>query len=181
MAGINGTQRARGMAVFVGIDPDVDRSGVARLDMVGGAPASLSLSSIAFGALLFFLSKLRDEMAAGGTPCVVVVEAGWANKGNWHVRWSDNNKLACAKGYNVGRNHEAGRKIVELVKALGFHVDEVRPLRKIWKGKDGKISAAEFGALTGFRQRSTQDARDAGLLAWNAAGLPLRISVSGGG
>lgn len=159
---------------IIGVDPDVERSGVARLDMDGGSP-SLSLRSMEFGELARFLLSLRDEAARGGFPVAVVVEAGWLNRGNWHLRWSDTGRLACAKGYQVGRNHEAGRKTAELCRGLGFLVVEQRPLRKLWSGKDKKITAAEFRMVTGYDRRSTQDARDAGLLAWAHAGLPLRM------
>lgn len=163
-----------GARVLIGIDPDVDRSGVARLDMEG--EARLSLSSLTFPELLSFLASLRDETARTGAHCRVVVEAGWLNKGNWHVRWHDTTGLACAKGYQVGRNHEAGRKIAELARGLGFQVDEVRPLRKLWKGRDGKITADELRYFTGYSKRSTQDARDAALLAWRQAGLPVVVA-----
>lgn len=157
---------------IIGVDPDVERSGVARLDMAGGGRA-LALRSMEFGELARFLLSLRDEAARGGFPVTVVVEAGWLNRGNWHLRWSDSGRLACAKGYQVGRNHEAGRKISELCRGLGFLVVEQRPLRKLWSGKDKKITAAEFCMVTGYDKRSTQDARDAGLLAWAHAGLPF--------
>lgn len=161
---------------IIGIDPDVERSGVARLDMDGGSP-SLSLWSMEFGELARFLLSLRDEAAKGGFPVSVVVEAGWLNHGNWHLRWSDTGRLACAKGYQVGRNHETGRKMVELCRGLGFLVIEQRPLRKMWSGKDRKITAAELRVVTGYGQRSTQDARDAALLAWVQAGLPLKADA----
>lgn len=159
--------------IVVGVDPDVDRSGVARLDLGDGA--RLSLQSLSFAEFLHFLLRVRDEAARSGSGLVVVVEAGWFNRGNWHLRWSDNNRLACAKGYNVGRNHEAGRKIVELAAALGVKVAEVRPLRKLWRGKGGKITREELAWFTGCSERSTQDARDAALLAWAYAGLPVTV------
>ncbi len=158
--------------VFIGIDPDVDKSGVARLDVTEKG-AELALCSLCLRDLLFLLMKARDEVSRGGLRCSVVVEAGWRNKGNWHVRWHDTNRLACAKGYQVGRNHEAGRKIVEMASALGFRVEEVKPLRKGWRGRDGKITSEELAYFTGYKGRSSQDARDAALLAWDAAGLPV--------
>lgn len=158
---------------IIGVDPDVDRSGVARLDVDNGR-VGLMLQSLEFGEFARFLLAIRDEAARGGFPVTVVVEAGWLNHGNWHLRWSDTVRLACAKGYQVGRNHEAGRKTVELCRGLGFLVVEQRPLRKMWGGKDRKITAAELRAVTGYDKRSAQDARDAALLAWKQAGLPLR-------
>lgn len=162
--------------IIIGIDPDVDRSGWARID--GGNAATLTLESLDFGTLAIRLLALRAEATKAGAGVTVAVEAGWLNKGNWHVRWHDTTGLACAKGYNVGRNHEAGRKIVELARALGFKVEERRPLRKLWRGAGKKITAAEFKAVTGYAPRSTQDARDAGLIAWTEAGLPLRVPTA---
>lgn len=162
---------------IIGVDPDVERSGVARLDIVGER-VDLALQSLEFGELARFLLALRDEAARGGFPVTVVVEAGWLNRGNWHLRWSDTGRLACAKGYQVGRNHEAGRKTVELCRGLGFLVVEQRPLRKMWRGKDRKITAAELRIVTGYDRRSSQDARDAALLAWVQAGLSLKLPLS---
>ena len=79
---------------------------------------------------------------------------------------------------NVGANHETGRKIVEMCRHWGIHVEEQRPLQKMWRGKGGKITAAELKEITGITSRTNQDERDAALLAWVWAGLPVRIRTT---
>ena len=156
---------------FIGIDPDVDKSGFAFLNK---ETKELTLESVSFPMLLNRLVQAK----AGGEPVQVIVEAGWLNQGNWHIRWGDNKGQAAKKGYQVGRNHEAGMKIVEVAKFFGFDVVEQRPLRKCWKGKDGKITAEELAAFTGYTSRSNQDARDAALLCWHAANLPIIMNLN---
>ena len=52
---------------------------------------------------------------------------------------------------------------------------EQYPLRKIWKGKDGKITDEEIKAFMPIIERTNQEERDAALLAWNEAGFPMKI------
>lgn len=157
-------------AVYIGIDPDVELSGFAVLNV---QTKELELASLSFKEILAAFMRIKAE----GTDAVVVVEAGWLNKGNWHLKFHDNRGMAAAKGYQVGRNHEAGKKIIEAAEFFGYEVIEQRPLRKIWKGKDRKISAEEFAQLTGYTKRSNQDSRDAGLLCLNAANIPLIMNA----
>ena len=77
---------------------------------------------------------------------------------------------------DVGANHETGRKIVEMCRHYGIKVLEHAPLVKCWKGRDGKITHEELVAFTGLMGgRTNQDARDAALLAWVFANLPIRV------
>lgn len=156
---------------YIGIDPDVEKSGFALLNR---ETRELTLESLTFPQLLNRLVQAK----ASGEPTQVVVEAGWLNQGNWHIRYTDNKGQAAKKGYQVGRNHEAGMKIVEVAKFFGFEVVEQRPLRKCWKGKDGKITAEELAAFTGYTKRSNQDARDSALLVWHAANLPIIMNYN---
>jgi hypothetical protein len=57
----------------------------------------------------------------------------------------------------------------------GLHVTLRRPLTKCWHGKDRKITQAELEAITGTAGRTNQEMRDAALLAWVEAGLPIRV------
>jgi hypothetical protein len=165
---------------IIGIDPDVEKSGAAYLHV---PTRKMECSSMTFPQLIDYLqfvkTEIEDEkMLAGfgyndGEQAIVVVEAGWLNKSNWHLKNNDSKRVASAKGNSAGRNHETGRKIVEIAKHYGFDVHEQRPLKKIWKGKDGKITAEEFEAITGVMGRTSQDIRDAGLIAWNFAELPM--------
>ena len=102
---------------------------------------------------------------------LVVVEAGWLNKPNWHLTAKDSPRIAAAMGNRTGRNHETGRKIVEMARHYGLTVKEAKPLRKCWRGKDGKITHGELAlqlsrrGINGLGKTSCQDARDAAWLA----------------
>lgn len=155
--------------IIIAIDPDVERSGVATLAI---NERKLGTFSLTFPELMdAFQLFLPDKT-------LVVVEAGWLNKPNWHLTAKDSARIAAAKGNSTGRNHETGRKIVEMARHYGLHVEEAKPLRKCWRGRDGKITHEELiQFIPGLPKRTTQDIRDAALLAWTYAGLPIRINV----
>lgn len=153
--------------IIIGIDPDVNKSGVGVVSRDGRIEACVSLS---FPELLEYL-----KMAATHTSVVVVVEASWKISTNWHTGRGDSIRTAARKGKDAGRCHEVGRKIVECAQYYGLEVVERLPLKKIWKGKDGKITDEEIKAFMPIQGRTNQEERDAALLAWDYAGLPIWI------
>lgn len=160
--------------IIVAIDPDTEESGVARLDT---KTRSFNIQTLPFPELLDYLQCAKEGCAKNGESLIVLVEAGWVIQSNWHLRKGDNARIACAKGNSTGRNHETGRKIVEMCKHYEIEVLTHFPLKKHWKGKDGKITHEELAYFTGIKKRTNQDARDAALLAWNFAGFPIRMKV----
>lgn len=156
--------------MVIAIDPDTVKSGVAVLET---ETRKMETSSLTFALLLDYLQFVKAKAKEAGKTFAVVVEAGWlAQKSNYHgVNGRKGERIA----KNVGANHETGRKIVELCRHWGMDVVEQRPLQKMWRGRDGKITAEELQAVTGLTGRTSQDARDAALLAWVWAGLPVRI------
>ena len=68
-------------------------------------------------------------------------------------------------------------KLNDMCEHYGIEVMAHAPLRKCWQGKDGKITHEELAYFTGITGRTNQDERDAGLLAWNYAGMPIRAKV----
>jgi hypothetical protein len=157
---------------IVAIDPDVEKSGVAELSP---QRRLLEVTNLTFPQLLDYLQARKKMSDVAHTSLIVVVEAGWLNQSNWHLRSKDNARVASAKGNSAGRNHEVGRKIVEMCRHYGIEVIEQRPLKKCWKGKDGKITHEELASFTGLTGKTNQDARDAALLAWTFANLPIRL------
>ncbi|WP_343320245.1 hypothetical protein [Sphingobacterium multivorum] len=144
-------------ALIIGIDPDVDKSGVAIYNKV---TKGIELSVLSFFSLFDLLklekSKIRE----------VVVEASWLiKKSNFHNE-TKGARVASRIGSKTGANHEVGRKIVEMCESLDIKCICVRPLKKRWKGRDGKITHEEFKMLTNISQRTNQEMRDAGLLVW---------------
>lgn len=165
---------------IIAIDPDVDKSGFAVLDVRHRVFAELR--ALSFPHLLDRLISLK---ILSGT-VKVIVEAGWLNESNWHLSKIENKYRAASKGNAVGRNHEVGRKIAEMAKHYGLQVEEVKPLSKsfkigrksynLWKGKDGKITHEEFVQITRYIGQTNQETRDAGLIAWQYADLPVTVS-----
>jgi hypothetical protein len=153
---------------IIAIDPDVDKSGVAVLDVKG---KHLSVLNLPFPKLIDFLKWVNEDK--NDFPFIVIVEAGWLNKSNWHLKAEDNIKAASAKGNSNGRNHQVGKIIVEMCRHYGIDVVEMRPLKKMWKGRDGKITHEELAVFTGITGRTNQEERDAALIAWVYAGLPI--------
>ena len=156
---------------IMAIDPDTEKSGVAMLD--------LKRSEVEAGAMPFpeLLDMLRD-VSQWTSPCKVVIEGGWlVSKSNYHyARGRGGERIA----KNVGANHETGRKIVEMLAYWGIEHEVIHPLKKCWKGRDGKITLAELNSLLrgmGIKEmgRCNQDVRDAVLIALTCSGLPMRM------
>ncbi len=137
--------------MLVGIDPDIDKSGVAVKE-----GDKFLLYSLKFWDLFEFLSQSRPDK--------VVIEGGWLHdKSNFRKTTSSN--VSARIGKNVGANHETGRKIVEMCEYLKLNYSVVKPLKKVWKGKDGKITHEEI--VRNFKlniKKSNQEERDALLL-----------------
>lgn len=158
---------------IIAIDPDAEKNGVALLDP---KTREIELFTLTFPRLIDFLVAKRDIFGTSLERYKVVIEAGWLNKSNWHVYARDTPQLAAAKGNATGRNHETGRKIAEMCEHYGIVYELVKPLRKNWRGYDGKITHDELANFTHLRDRRTnQEERDAALLAWVTAGLPIRV------
>lgn len=158
--------------IIIGIDPDVNKSGVAQLTVAG---REMGVFSLSFPELLDYLQSMRQREMAEGSRVLVVVEASWRISTNWHIKHKDNARIVASKGKDAGRCHEVGRKIVECARHYGLEVTEQLPLKKIWKGKDGKITDEEIKVFMPIKGRTNQEERDAALLAWNEAGFPIRI------
>lgn len=155
-------------STIIAVDPDVDRNGVACLDV---NTKSLDIKSLSFPETLDYFqvyARHHDNVQ-------VIIEAGWLNQSNWHLMRFDSKAKAAALGNSVGRNHEVGRKLAEMCDYWKIPYKLVKPLKKVWKGKDGKITAEELKLFTGYKSRTNQEGRDAALLAWVSANLPIRI------
>ena len=148
------------MKIYIGIDPDTDRSGVAIF-----SNNVMQCAALAFADMFGLILQINKDAKEHGNDVVVVVEAGWLNKSNWHISFRDNAWLAAAKGIAVGRNQQVGKCLVELLRAENIQVVEQKPLRKVWR--KGKISHAELSKLVHLDQKRTnQEMRDAALLAY---------------
>jgi len=158
--------------IIIAIDPDVEESGVARLNV---ATRDFELYKMRFPRLIDYCANVAAAAVSLNKRMVVVIESGWKNRPNWHVQ-GRNARVAAAIGKQTGRNHEVGRLMVEMLEHHNVPVELQMPLKKCWRGRDGKITDEELKAFTGITGRTNQDQRDAALLAWLFADLPIQIA-----
>lgn len=133
--------------IFIGIDPDVDKSGVAVWD---NRDKSLELYNMN-------VPQLIDGLQAYNVPIHVVIEAGWLiNKSNWHNAQGQFRRERIAK--NVGENHAIGKVIEQMCKHLKISYELQKP--------KGKIKSETFKKITGYTKKSNQETRDAAMLVY---------------
>lgn len=172
------TRRLVKVDYVIGIDPDVEKNGVAFLDC---STKRLEVTSLTFPDLLDFLRSSKRQAEVLQKNLRIIIEAGWLNKAHWHLTSKDTKQSAAAKGNAAGRNHEVGRKIEEICNHWQLPYELIKPLAlkmggvNIWKGRDGKITHEELSAFTGLTGKTNQEGRDAALIAWTWAGFPMRI------
>jgi len=155
--------------VYVGIDPDTNKSGFAVVNRV--LERVIHCETLPFFKLL---EKISTIHTAYKDDVVVVVEAGWKiDMTNFHKALG---KQGQRIALNVGRNQQVGMLIVEYCKVNGIPFAEVAPLKKGWRGKDGKITHEEIAHfVSGLPEKSNQETRDSVLICWYYAGLPIKI------
>lgn len=153
---------------ILGIDPDISKSGLALLDC--GRREIVYASALAFPDAVRYLDWLATQENAR-----VVIEDSWNATHNWHLYRMSTAK-ASAIGRSVGMCHAAGMLLEQMARDRGLDVTLMKPLKKCWKGADGKITQAEIVQFVrGMPTRCNQEVRDAALLAWCFAGLPVRL------
>lgn len=160
------------MKKIIAIDPDIDKSGICVLNATD--------RKVEYSASLPFFEVCRTIRMANvteGDDLQVYVEAGWLNeKSNFHP---SQGRRAERIAHDVGMNHAAGRLFLSYCDTIGIKAHEFRPLKKIWGGADRKITKEELEAVIGQNlHRCNQDERDAILIAWVAAGLPMSFPIT---
>lgn len=156
----------------IGIDPDVEKNGVAYLDT---ATRDMEVLNLPFAQLIDYLCYVKRCCETNNRAFITVIEAGWMNAGNWHFRYSDSKAKVAELGRATGRNHQTGILLAEMCAFLKIPYVLQKPLVKVWRGHDRKITAEELKSFTGIKGRTNQEGRDAALLAWTYAGLPIKI------
>lgn len=136
--------------IFIGIDPDVEKNGVA---IWYPKTKQLELNNLKFFDVFELIKamKIRNEI-------IVTIDAGWLNKSNFHVIGTNKN-VNGKIGERVGANHETGRKIAEMCDYLGVAYELHRPTRS-------KVNKEVFKQITGYKGRTNQETRDAGMLVY---------------
>jgi len=156
----------------IGIDPDVEKSGVALLDCE--AREFTQVEALTFPDVVDRFAELA-AMKADGKDVVVVIEDSDLST-NWHMSPRDSKAVAAAKGRSVGLCNATARHLKECAENFGLEVVPMKPLRKCWKGRDGKITHEEAAYfMRGLPKQTNQEGRDAALLAWAYADFPIRV------
>jgi hypothetical protein len=155
---------------IIGIDPDVDKSGIANLDT---DTRDIVVSKLDFPNLIDYLLLANRVSKANNKTMIVVVEASWlVSKSNYHAHYG---RAGDAISRKVGENHQTGKLIIEMCKHHGIEVEAMYPLKKMWRGRDGKITAEELRQVCGVKHQTNQEMRDACLIAWCFGNFPLSM------
>ena len=143
----------------IGIDPDVKKSGVAIISH----NKVLSVLSLNFFELYEYLEISSQDIE------LIKIEASWLISTNFTAHSGTlAQRLKIAN--HIGANHEVGRKIMQMCDYLQIKYKLIKPLKKIWKGPNKKITHAELLNIwqvkkLGFVKKQTnQEERDAILL-----------------
>lgn len=165
---------------ILAIDPDIERSGFALLDVQ--ARTLMMVQAVRISEAI----KTLDALAASYNAPLVVIEDSDTST-NWHVQkllasgQPLRSKLytAAAIGRSAGLCHAIIRVLAEYAESVGLKVQMQKPLLKCWKGPQGKITQVEAATfMAGLPKRCNQECRDAALIAWRAADLPIRIKMT---
>ncbi|QGH73420.1 MAG: holliday junction resolvase [Podoviridae sp. cty5g4] len=113
------------VAIYVGIDPTCDKSGVA---VWRPSDKQYSMSSFRFVDLFRFFEINRLVIR------LVVIGALWRNKPVWY------------------------KIVAEICEHLKLHYDLVAPA--------SKLDSKEFARITGIKERTSQEKRNAMMLVW---------------
>ena len=156
----------------VSIDPDVEKSGFALLDCE--AREFTRVEALAFPDVVDKFAELA-VMKADGKDIVVVIEDSDLSV-NWHYNSRDSKAVCAAKGRSVGLCNATARHLKECAEAYGLEVVLQKPLVKMWRGRDRKITHEEADYfMRGLPKQTNQESRDAALLAWAYADYPIRV------
>ena len=167
---------------FVGIDPDTDKSGLVLVDKQ--ERRIVSAEALELPALVEHLRMIAQEHDGECYKVLVIIEDSDTST-NWHVTrlltsgypLAKKLREAAAIGRSAGMCHATLRHIQQFAESAGLPVMMQRPLRKCWRGHDGKITQGEAEQfMTGLPKRTNQEVRDAALLAWAGSGLPMRLN-----
>lgn len=171
--------------LLVGIDPDTKASGWAVIDL---SDRTVHIETLPFMDILSLLTEWRrevdDHYLDEAYSYRFVVEDIWKVAHNWHVSPRDNRLTISKKGYHIGRCSMVGQLIYEAIGVHFFPRIAQPPLRKVWRGADGKITHPELLELCEKHdlilppsklKQTNQEERDALLLALHHIATPIKL------
>jgi hypothetical protein len=135
------------MKTFIGIDPDVTKSGVAYKK-----GKTIELYNFTFFKLFDYLNLLK----LSNQNVEVHIECGFLNKSNWHTT-NGSSAINAQIGQRTGANHETAKKIIEMCVYLELKYFEIKPTKS-------KVNSDFFKQITKIDKRTNQEQRDAYML-----------------
>lgn len=142
------------MKLIIGIDPDLDKSGVA----IWASDKTFVLACLNLPELVELFTANKNVIEK------VVIEAGWLiKKSNFHARQNQSVFSRESAARNVGENHATGKHIECFARAIGLNVQLLKP--------QGKKTHEEFVRITSYEGRTNPEKRDAGMLVY---GMPFK-------
>ena len=171
---------------IIAIDPDVDKSGMAELwNTKNGLRGNCFLSSRTFPELVDKITLMWDKCKAHDMTCLVVIEIDTSTTHNWRLNSKMSRQVIATMGHKQGRNYQVAQTLIQYMEFLGIEYVKQAPLRKGWRGREGKITHEELMALKGLKfnkaddqrlkSQTNQEERDAALLAVHYSDIPLII------
>lgn len=137
--------------IYIGIDPDLIKSGVAFY--FKNEEVQLRLELRTFWQLASYLAKIKEL----GTDFEVIIEAGWLNK-KYNFRETVNKTVGERIAFNVGQNTAVGKLLHQTCLELQIPCKLVKPTQS-------KVNSAYFEKLTGLKVKN-QELIDAGMLVF---------------
>lgn len=142
--------------ILIGIDPDVEFSGFAKMYISQNGEKEMSIMKFRFFEMFDFFKRYTTTKT-DNFKIKVYIEAGWLNlKSNWHVS-GHGERVSARIGTKVGANHQVGKLIAEMCEYLGLEYELVQP-------RTSKYSIKQFRMMTGYKGKLDQDQVDAALL-----------------
>ena len=173
---------------IIAIDPDVDKSGLAVLRNGGQFNGECELSSRTFPELIDEITLMWDKCNAHDMTCLVVIEIDTTTTHNWRINSKMSRQMIATMGHRQGRNYQVAQTLIQYMEFFGIEYVKQAPLRKGWRGREGKITHEELMALKGLKfnkaddqrmkTQTNQEERDAALLAIYYSEIPLIIDNS---
>lgn len=170
---------------IIAIDPDVDKSGLAILDT---HTKKCVLSSRTFPELIEELEHLGFDLDIQDKKMLIVIEIDTSTTHNWRLNPNMSRQMIATMGHKQGRNYQVAQTLIQYMEFYGVEYAEQAPLRKGWRGREGKITHEELMALKGLKftkaadqrmkSQTNQEERDAALLAIHWSNIPLIIDNS---
>jgi len=132
--------------LYIGIDPDIDNSGVATYS---NESKEILLNNLNLPELIKYIKCLRNN------DILVVIEKGEENKSIFHV--AKNKTVASKIGVNVGKNFAVTKIIADFMKHYNIDFEYFVPNKKTPKLNHATVKAM-FDIKT---KRTNQEQRDA--------------------